>query len=295
MQLTDNNQYIAPSELLISPGNKIYHLNLERGQLAETIITVGDPNRVPMVSQFFDEIESKVSKREFVTHTGRIGNKRLSVLSTGIGPDNIDIVINEVDALFNIDFETRMPKTERTSLNFIRLGTSGCIQPGVATGSLVLSSYGLGMDNLMHFYGYHEAGITAKIQKDILAMDFPFPTKPYLAPGSEKLLNALGEGLISGITITAPGFFGPQGRSLRLKSSIADYIDDLSDFESHGVKITNFEMETSAIYGLSNLLGHHALSCNVILANRPDKTFDTDLKGITLNMIKVMLERISAL
>ena len=295
MQLTDINQYIAPSELLISPGNKIYHLNLEKGDLATTIITVGDPSRVPMVSQFFDEIELKVNKREFVTHTGRIGKKRISVLSTGIGPDNIDIVINEVDALFNIDFETRKPTATHTAVNFIRLGTSGCIQPGVKTGSLVLSSYGLGMDNLMHFYGYHEEGLTAALQKDLLEFDFPFPTKPYLVESSQYLLDQLGEGLISGITMTAPGFFGPQGRSLRLKSSVGDYIDGLSNFESNGVKITNFEMETSAIYGLSKLLGHQALSCNVILANRADKTFDTDLKGITLNMIKVMLERISQL
>ena len=295
MQLTDTNQFIAPSELLITPENKIYHLNLAQGDLATTIITVGDPNRVALVSQFFDEIELKVSKREFVTHTGRIGNKRLSVLSTGIGPDNIDIVINEVDALFNINFETRKPKASHTAVNFIRLGTSGCIQPGVETGSLVISSHGLGMDNLMHFYGYQETGITAEIFQDILKHDFPFPTKPYLVAGSQNLIQQLAKDLIQGITITAPGFYAPQGRSLRLKSTLAGYIDGLADFESNGVKITNFEMETSAIYGLSSLLGHHAMSCNVILANRPDKTFNTDLKGITLNMIKVMLERISGI
>lgn len=295
MQLTDINQYIAPSELLISPGNKIYHLNLAKGDLAETIITVGDPNRVAMVSQFFDEIELKVAKREFVTHTGRIGDKRISVISTGIGPDNIDIVINEVDALFNIDFETRKPLQTQTSVNFIRLGTSGCIQPGVETGSLVVSSHGLGMDNLMHFYGYQEEGVTADIYQDLLKDGFPFPTKPYLVKGSDHLIHHLAKDLIKGITITAPGFYAPQGRSLRLKSTLDGYIDGLVDFESNGAKITNFEMETSAIYGLSSLLGHHAMSCNVILANRADKTFNTDLNGITLNMIKVMLERISGL
>ncbi|MCB0654412.1 MAG: nucleoside phosphorylase [Saprospiraceae bacterium] len=283
---------IPESELVVNGDGSIYHLNLKPEHIAETIITVGDPGRVAMVSKYFDKIEFKGQKREFVTHTGQLGNKRLTVISTGIGPDNIDIVMNELDALVNIDLDTRQPKSTQTSLDIIRMGTSGCLQPGVEVGSLVLSVFAVGLDNLMHFYHFFPDKIESALYKKLLDSHFPFPTRPYAVQGSEALLNALGEGLRQGITMTAPGFYAPQGRSVRLESRLQGKLESLMDFRFEQWPIMNFEMESSAIYGLSKLLGHRALSCNVILANRADKTFSNDPKGITEYMIKTMLERL---
>lgn len=289
------NRVIQPSELIISDNGHIYHIDLHPDDIADTIITVGDPKRVERVSARFDKIDIIRKKREFVTHTGWIGKKRISVISTGIGPDNIDIVINELDALVNIDLLTRQEKEAKQVLNFIRLGTSGCVQPGVAPGSLIISAFGLGMDNLMHFYGYREEGDTKELYEALEQFDFPFQTKPYLVKSSDYLREKLGKDMLQGITVTSPGFYGPQGRELRLKSQIGAYVDQMQDFEHAGWKITNFEMETSAIFGLSNMLGHNALSCNVVLANRADKTFSDDPKGIVEHMIDEMIGKIAAL
>lgn len=285
---------IPESELVINPDGSIYHLNLQPEDIADTIITVGDPGRVERVSQHFDAIELKVAKREFVTHTGRIGNKRLTVISTGIGPDNIDIVLNELDALANIDLKTRIPKTELKSLDIIRFGTSGCLQPGVEVGSIVLSAFAVGFDNLLHFYELNPSATEEGFNKKLMESGFPFPTLPYVVQGSQRLLEKLGDGLHKGVTITAPGFYGPQGRSVRLQSKLQGKLEILQDFKFEEWRFMNFEMESSAIYGLSKLLGHQAMSCNVILANRVDKKFSTDPKGITDNMIKIMLERLIA-
>jgi uridine phosphorylase len=286
---------IPESELVINGDGSIYHLNLKPSQIAETVITVGDPGRVAMVSKYFDSIECKVQKREFVTHTGRIGSKRITVISTGIGPDNIDIVLNELDALVNVDLESRKPKTNHTSLNIIRLGTSGCLQTGIEVGSIVLSAFAVGLDNLLHFYEISPSAIEASINEKLLESSFPFPTRPYTVQGSEVLLKQLGRDLHKGITVTAPGFYAPQGRAIRLKSKLDGKLETLRDFRFEEWRIMNFEMESSAIYGLSKLLGHHPLSCNVILANRADKTFSNDPKGITDNMIKIILERLEAM
>ncbi|KAA3624718.1 MAG: phosphorylase [Bacteroidetes bacterium] len=286
---------IPASELVINGDGSIYHLNLKPENIAETIITVGDPGRVNMVSKYFDEIEFQGSKREFVTHTGRLGSKRLTVISTGIGPDNIDIVINELDALVNIDLDTRVPKEDKKSLNIIRMGTSGCLQPGVAVGSLVLSAFAVGLDNLMHFYEFQPSEEEAALYQQLIKTDFPFPTRPYVIRSGEELLEHLSDGLHQGITMTAPGFYAPQGRAVRLQSRIQDDLTILGDFRFKQWPIMNFEMESSAIYGLSKLLGHKALSCNVILANRADKTFSDDPKGITDHMIKTMLERLEGM
>lgn len=286
---------IAESELVINPDGSIYHLNLLPEHIADTIIFVGDPGRVERVSKHFDEIEIKIAKREFVTHTGRIGNKRLTVISTGIGPDNIDIVLNELDALVNVDLETRMPKEKLTSLNIIRFGTSGCLQPGVEVGSVVLSAYAMGFDNLLHYYDLNASAEEEQFIDELLASGFPLPTRPYIVQGSQTLLTQLGEGLHKGITITAPGFYGPQGRSIRLQSKLQGELDKLREFNFNEWPFMNFEMESSAIYGLSKLLGHKAMSCNVILANRADKKFSTDPKKITGDMIKMMLERLVGL
>ena len=283
---------IAESELVINPDGSIYHLNLQPEDIADTIITVGDPSRVARVSQHFDEIELKVEKREFVTHTGRIGNKRLTVISTGIGPDNIDIVLNELDALVNVDLKTRMPKTELKSLDIIRFGTSGCLQSGIEVGSVVLSAFAVGFDNLLYFYELNPSATEQAFNEKLLESEFPFPTRPYAVQGSQRLLEKLGDGLHKGVTITAPGFYGPQGRSVRLKSKLQGKLEMLRDFRFEEWRFMNFEMESSAIYGLSKLLGHQPLSCNVILANRADGKFSTDPKSITDNMIKIMLERL---
>lgn len=283
---------IPASELVINGDGSIYHLNLRPEHIADTIITVGDPGRVSMVSKYFDSVEFEGHKREFVTHTGRIGSKRLTVISTGIGPDNIDIVINELDALVNIDLESRQTKSEQKSLNIIRMGTSGCLQPGVAVGSLVLSAFAVGLDNLLHFYKFSPSETESSLYKKLIETQFPFPTRPYVIQGSTTLLDSIGEGFQHGITMTAPGFYAPQGRSVRLQSRIQDALEVLRDFRFQKWPVMNFEMESSAIYGLSKLLGHQALSCNVILANRADKTFSNDPKGITDNMIRTMLERL---
>lgn len=290
-------QPLADTELIITPAGKIYHLDLHPDQLADTVITVGDPGRVAAVSKHFDAIEFQEAHREFVTHTGRIGNKRLTVLSTGIGPDNIDICLNELDALANIDFNTRLPKAQHRQLNIIRLGTSGALQHDIKPGSLVVSRYGMGLDNLMHFYQYRPNLAEAELMDEVIALEQlieKFPVQPYVCEGSAVLANQLGQDdAEQGITITCPGFYAPQARSLRTpaRMSIAT-LEAWSQLQYKGVRLTNFEMETSAIFGLARLLGHRAVSCNVILGNRLNGNFTDDPVGIVKRMIEVMLPRI---
>ncbi|MCB0540529.1 MAG: nucleoside phosphorylase, partial [Bacteroidetes bacterium] len=257
------NEIIKPSELILNDDGSIYHLHLLPEQIADTIITVGDPDRVEKVSKYFDKIEHKIQKREFVTHTGYIGNKRLTVISTGIGTDNIDIVINELDALVNIDLHTRQIKKDKKSLNIIRIGTSGTLQGEIDVDSIVLSSFGLGLDGLMNFYVSHnsdeEEEILLKINKAV-----ELPIKPCIAKGSEFLLNQIKtDSTYTGITISATGFYGPQGRTLRMQPKVANFIDELAQLKfDNNERITNLEMETSAIYGMGKVLGHHCLSVN---------------------------------
>lgn len=290
-------QPLADTELIITPAGKIYHLDLHPDELADTVITVGDPGRVAAVSKHFDTIEFQESHREFVTHTGRIGNKRITVLSTGIGPDNIDICLNELDALANIDFNTRLPKAQHRQLNIIRLGTSGALQHDIKPGALVVSRYGMGLDNLLHFYQYQPNLAEAELMDEVIALEQlieKFPVQPYVCEGSSTLANQLGQDdAEQGITITCPGFYAPQARSLRTpaRMSIAT-LEAWSQLQYKGVRLTNFEMETSAIFGLARLLGHRAVSCNVILGNRLNGNFTDDPVGIVKRMIEVMLPRI---
>ncbi len=285
-----------PSELVLNADGSIYHLHLQPEQIADTIITVGDPGRVEKVSRHFDAVEHRVSKREFLTHTGRIGSKRLTVISTGIGPDNIDIVINELDALANINLETRELKHEKKTLTFIRVGTSGAIQPDLPVGDFVVSSYGIGLDNLMYFYDWQHHLDEAEMQDafyDFLRETGRLPVRPYLFGGSPPLVHALGKNMHPGITITSPGFYGAQGRQLRAVSRLSSAaIERLSHFAFNGHRITNFEMETAAIYGLSRVLGHKAASCNVLLANRSRNTFVEDTGAVVEKLIVEVLERI---
>ena len=288
-------QRIAESELIINERGAIYHLDLLPEELAENIITVGDPGRVKEVSKHFDKVETERHHREFVTHTGFIGEKRISVVSTGIGTDNIDIVLNELDALVNIDFETRSINEELKQLNIIRIGTSGSLQADIPVDSFVASTHGLGVDNLMNFY-LHESNEEEKQ----LIHSFVTQTQlnngfgdPYISAASIHLLKHFVDGYHQGITVTCPGFYGPQGRILRLGISNPQFIDNLTAFEFGNYRITNFEMETSAIYGLGKALHHHCLSLSAIIANRIHKNFSKDPLSLMDQLIKKSLEIIT--
>lgn len=284
---------IPASELILNKDGSIYHLNLHPDQIADTIITVGDPKRVSMVSNHFDRLEVTVRKREFITHTGEIGGKRLTVLSTGIGPDNIDIAINELDALANIDLTTRQPRAEPISLKFIRMGTSGSLHPDIPVESLVVSAYGIGLDNVMRFYPWEPEDEEKELEAMAQKLVPSGKVHPYAVKASSSLLDTLRKEETLGITLTSPGFYGPQGRSLRMDNPhAAQMLELLPSFRFKGIPLTNVEMETSAIYGLSRLLGHEALSFNAILANRALQEFSPKPKRAVRKMIKTVLERL---
>ncbi|MBK8608600.1 MAG: nucleoside phosphorylase [Chitinophagaceae bacterium] len=286
---------IAESELIINDRGAVYHLNCRPEEIAHTIITVGDPDRVSEVSKYFDRIEFQNKHREFVTHTGYIGKKRISCVSTGIGPDNIDIVLNELDALVNIDFENRQIKADLTQLNVIRFGTSGSLQEDIPVDQFVASTHGLGLDNLMHFY---RTGNNEEEKQIIQAFSTHTQlhagnVSPYITMASAGLLKYFTANYHQGITVTCPGFYGPQGRILRLGLGYPALIDNLTNFSFGNHRITNFEMETSAIYGLGNALGHHCLSVSAIVANRISKTFSKDGALAVENLIKQSLQVVS--
>lgn len=288
-------QRIAESELIINPRGAVYHLDLRPEELATNIIVVGDPDRVAMVSRYFDKVEVKRQHREFISHTGFVGSKRVTCTSTGIGPDNIDIVMNEFDALVNIDFESRQIKPSLTTLNVMRIGTSGSLQADVPVDSYVAGTHGLGLDNLLNYYRLEH-----NEQERELLHSFVTHTQlhshicnPYISSASANLLKNFVEGFHQGITVTCPGFYGPQGRVLRLGVRNPDLIDRLTEFHFGQHRITNFEMETSAIYGLGRLLGHHCLSMNAIVANRIRKEFTKDAATVIDKLIKKVLETIS--
>ncbi len=288
---------IEASELIINSRGAIYHLNLRPEELASTIVTVGDPDRVREVSKHFDKVEFSLQHREFITHTGYIGNKRISVVSTGIGPDNIDIVLNELDALVNINFETRMVKNELEQLTIIRVGTSGSLQADIPVDSFVSSTHGLGLDNLLNYYQHsNNEEERALIQQFIshTQMEAGF-SQPYICSASTAVMKHFVEGFHHGITVTCPGFYGPQGRVLRLGLTNPNLIDRLTQFYYGNHRITNFEMETSAIYGLGKLLGHQCLSLNAIVANRISKTFSKDGNAAVGNLIQKALSIIESL
>jgi len=282
---------IAESDLIINPDGSIYHLNLLPGDVAETIITVGDPDRVGEVSKHFDSLELKKGKREFITHTGFVGKKRVTVLSTGIGTDNIDIVFNELDALVNIDFPTRTVKKNLTSLNIIRVGTSGAVQPDIPMGTILASSYGLGLDALMNYYVHELSGDERILLDDIKSHFAQFKNiNPYLTAASGNLLNTIGKNMAKGITVTAPGFYAPQGRQVRAKTAIPNFVSLIGTFKSNQNQITNLEMETAGIYALAKVLGHNALSVNAILASRVKFEFSNEPDKIVEKAIKMVLE-----
>ena len=287
---------IEESELILTPEGKIYHLDLAPSQLAPTIITVGDPGRVEMVSKYFDTIETTAQHREFKTHTGTYKGNRISVISTGIGPDNIDIVFNELDALVNIDFEKRQVKKKLTSLDIIRIGTSGGLTPDIDVDSFLISTLGIGLDNVLHYYDK-----TDKIFNRDFAQSFidhtqwnPDNSVPYAVEADKTLLKKFtSEKIIQGITITNVGFYGPQGRVLRAKLKDENLNEKLTSFRYKKKKITNLEMKTSTMYGMAKLLGHRALSMNAIIANRASGTFSKDASKTIDALIQYTLGKIA--
>lgn len=286
----------AASELILNADGSIYHCNIRPEHLADIVITVGDPNRVERVSKHFDSIEHKASKREIVTHTGTYKGTRMTVISTGMGTDNIDIVFSELDALANINLETGENNPKFRKLSFVRLGTSGALQADIPVDSYVIGSHGLGLDGLLHYYKGSEKFMNPSVEDAFIQhVDWsPNKARPYLVEGSKSLIEKLAsEQTFQGITATACGFYGPQGRFLRLEPNPSDINEKLTSFQYEDLRITNFEMETSAIYGLAAMMGHEALSLNAIVANRILGEFSTDSYATVDKMIKYALDRLA--
>lgn len=286
---------LHPSELVLNPDHSVYHLGLHPEDIADTILLVGDPGRVQLVSDKFDKVTLRQQKREFITHTGELNGKRLTVMATGIGTDNIDIVLNELDALVNIDLEKRAFKEEKTSLRLIRMGTSGSLQPDIPVDSILLSEAALGFDGVLHFYEAEhimDHDFMTAFRKD---MNWPeAAAHPYLVKADPELLNLLhGQNTHVGVTVTAHGFYGPQGRELRVPIAMSDLNDQLETFRYGNQKITNYEMETSALYGLGKLMGHQCCTACVIIANRPNNDFSSNYHAAVDTMIDHVLERLT--
>lgn len=285
---------IKDSELILNPDGSIYHLNLKPEHIAHDILLVGDQDRVEKITKHFDCIEFATQKREFKTQTGYYKGKRLTVLSTGIGPDNIDIVLNELDALVNIDLKTRKPKETHTSLNFVRVGTSGSLQADVPVDGFVISSHGLDLNGMLHFYKIDDIS-NPEIEEAFVAFTNwnNKKARPIVINNSKKLEAIFDSNEVyKGLTATAGGFYGPQGRVLRLPLQDPDLNKKMDTFSFNGMRITNFEMETSVIYGLSKLLGHHALSLNAVIANRATGQFSKDPKAVVERLIAYTLNKL---
>lgn len=299
--LTEPGTEIPPSELVLNPDGSVYHLALRPEQLGDAVFLVGDPGRVERISARFDRIEHRSQNREFVAHTGMLNNRRLTVLGTGIGPDNIDIALNELDALVNIDLEKRTPKSTTKALTVIRLGTCGALQEDIAPDSFVVSHSAIGLDAMLHYYAHEQSDAERRMLNALLEhTEWPdnLPL-PYLATGDPQLVETLGLGNHIGITATAGGFYGPQGRQLRAIPAVADLNDTLGSFAypstapGETLRIANYEMETSALYGLSGILGHRACTICTVVANRLRKEYSKDHHAAIERMIDQVLERVA--
>ncbi len=285
------NKRIPESELLLTPQGRVYHLNLLPEMVADTIIVVGDPDRVPKVSCYFDKIEHQVHSRELVTHTGTIGGNRLTVMSSGMGTDNVEILMTELDALVNVDLKTRKVKESLRSLRIIRVGTSGCLQAEIPLDAHLVSTSALGLDTLMSFYqweGDFEANAFTTRVKNELGLTF----QPYFAHASNALLDLFKEEFYQGVTITAPGFYAPQGRQVRLKPKVDNLVDKLACMETPFGHFTNLEMETSGYYAMAKLLGHEMVSLNALIANRARQEFSKNHEAAVDGLIQKTLDRI---
>jgi uridine phosphorylase len=284
---------ISETDLILNPDGSVYHLNLLPKHISDTIITVGDPSRVYKVSQYFDDVDFEMNKREFITHVGRYKGKKVTVISTGIGTDNVEIFLTEIDALVNIDLKTREPKSRKKKLKIVRIGTSGALQEDIPLGSHLLSNYAVGLDNLMQFYDLPQDDFESKIAADIQTKT-GLPFKPYVVSCSETLKEQVGFDMISGNTITTPGFYAPQGRIVRAANKMPKLLDELNYYhnKSNDFWLTNFEMETAGYYAMARLLGHEVLSVNAIIANRIKSKFSKDPDKVIDSLIKKVLERI---
>ena len=294
--LTEPGVEIAPSELIINPDGSIYHLALRPDQIGDLVFVVGDQGRVELLSRHFEKVEHRVQNREFVAHTGVFNGTHVTALSTGIGTDNIDIVVNELDALVNIDLEKRTPKSKLRSLRIIRLGTCGALQEDIPCDTRIVSAYAVGMDNVLHYYAYENSSDETRLLNELIqATEWPenLPL-PYVAKGDAALVEALGHGNVIGITLTSGGFYGPQGRQLRAVPAVGGLNETLSAFEYEGLRVSNFEMETSALYGLGGMLGHRVCTMCTVVANRSRKEYSKDHHGAIDRMIKEALERATA-
>lgn len=283
------------SELIITPRGAVYHLDLKPENVGDYVVLVGDPDRVKEVSKYFDSIEFKTQNREFIIHTGKLGNKKITCLSTGIGTDNIDIVLNELDAAVNIDLQTREEKEKKKILNLIRIGTTGSIQPTLDVDDYVVSAYVIGLDGLLNYYKYNKSIEQMDlIDQFIWQTGYPYIfAKPYVFKASENLLKMMKEKCQTGITITAPGFYAPQGRQLRYELMNPELVNNYTKFRYGAFKATNLEMEASALYGLGTLLGHNVCTVCAVVANRIDKTFSKDGHAAIDGLIKFVLESIA--
>ncbi|HMC97224.1 MAG TPA: nucleoside phosphorylase [Flavobacteriales bacterium] len=293
--LTEPGTEILPSELILNPDGSIYHIALRPEQLGDLVLVVGDQARVALISRHFQTVEHKVQNREFVAHTGVYNGTRITALSTGIGTDNIDIVVNELDALANIDLEKRTPRAEHRALSIIRLGTCGALQEDIPVDTRIVSSFGVGMDNVLHYYAYENTSAETRLLNELLARtewpdNLPYP---YVAKGDERLIALLGHQNVVGITLTAGGFYGPQGRQLRALPSVDGLNERLSSVTFEELRVTNYEMETSALYGLGGLLGHRVCTVCTVVANRLRKEYSKDHHGAIDRMIAEVLQRVA--
>lgn len=284
----------SATDLILNSDGSVYHLNLQLKHVADTIIAVGDPGRVNQVSRFFDDVELEVNQREFITHTGHYKGKRITVISTGIGTDNVEIVLTELDALVNLDLKTREPKTRRKKLKIVRIGTSGALQEDIPLGTHLVSEYAIGLDNLMSFYDLpmndFESGLALDIQRKA-----GLPFLPYVVSGSDAMREQVGKGMIPGNTLTCPGFYAPQGRQVRVPPRFPTLLEDLNYYHKGDFWLTNFEMETSAYYALGKLMGHEVISTNAIIANRISGKFAQNHQAVVETLIeKVLTNLVSA-
>lgn len=282
---------INDSELILNQDGSVYHLNLLPEDIAETIIFVGDQERVPLVSRHFDSVEIKKGKREFITHTGHLRGKRISVVSTGIGTDNIDIVINEIDALFNVDLQTKSLNPDIKSVDIIRIGTSGSMHPEVAMDQIIVSEFAVGFDSLMQFYKKQYTAEEVEIREALTEAFSEFVVRPYVGKANEALVEQYAYDLLKGITVTSPGFYGPQGRKVRTQKVAPQFVEIAERLDLKGRHITNLEMETAGIYALANMFGHRAISINAIVASRVDARFSEQPQAVVERAIQLVLDR----
>jgi uridine phosphorylase len=284
---------ISETDLVLNRDGSVYHLALLPKHISDTVLTVGDPSRVNVISQYFDSIEFEMNRREFITQVGTYKGKRVTVISTGIGTDNIEIFFTEVDALVNMDLKTREPKARKKKLKIIRIGTSGALQEDIPVGSYLVSDYAVGFDNLMTFYDLKQDDVERTIAEDI-RKKVKLPFTPYVVKGSEALRKQVGADMLVGNTITAPGFFAPQGRTVRVPIKYPKLLDDLNAYHHRPTDfwLANFEMETAGYYAMARLLGHEVLSANAIIANRVKNKFSGDPNAIVEGLIKIILDRI---